>query len=554
MNDLEIYEFFKESGIYEEESIYEDPEKFFGINYMKECSDTLLEAKGATKSNVLQKLWNTIKKAFSFIANALSKLIKWIKGIIFGKRNMKSADQIAIDSGLHFSSSSISDIPVSSVKGIDSLVNNVFNDDPFNDPSGKSSTNAGNNKSVVIEIPADEESELQLPPIELAIKDLLVKYDSDKNSITFTLDSIEKRLIDDYNSTSAPEKHGKVIGQASIRSNYMYAFRMIRDKAKTDQFVQIVKSICEYMKGNKNIDITKSSTIFNEIDKYAAAKKYDEREIRINYDDFEFFSKSIMTVNHLLSDANILDGLPQTKEHGIYGDIIGDSYDSKLISLVNKVASFAFQLQMGVNAITSTIQKSFILDSRFANCCADLETLDTFVNECIMAGLPPKYIAYNIWIIMQDSLKGNADQNKPVWGQTRIVFFPNADKNSVYKVAVNTSGVVANKTERNVTLKVLNKDPNLGSVNPEKIFDYIAKATAITKNGTVLTMERGVGKLKNPMLISDMKNKLHDENHLGNANFILKDLHTGNVQKMPDGKHKFVDYGVAEIIKANKSL
>lgn len=545
MNDLEIYEFFKESGIYEEESIYEDPEKFFGIDYMKESSDVLLEAKGATKSNVFQKLWNVIRKAFSSIAKIFNKFIQWIKGLLFGRKKAKTADQIAIDSGLSFTDE-FSD----------------FLDDDISSPSYYKQTNtdsASSNKKTVykIEIPASKDSELTLPPIEVAFKNLLVKYDSDKKSIIFNLQEIKKRSIDDYNNSSAASKHGKVIGQASIGYNYLYAFRLIHEPEKMDKFVNVVKDLCEYAKGNNQIDIMKMEKIFKEVD-IASGMTTDYNEIDVKYEEFERFSKQVMQINKMMSDVNLTtDGVQQTKEHSIYGDIIGKTYDDKLINLINNIASVAFRLQMGINAITATIQQAFIVDKRFANCCDTLEKLDKFTYDCIMAGFPPKFIAYNIWIIMTKNLKGDAKQNQPVWGQSRVVFFPLADKNSVYKVGLSTNGIFANKTERNITLKALNGDTTLGTENPADLLNYLAKATALTTNGTVVTMERAIDDIRPTNLeISQLTKKVQGicNGVINNANFKINDLHNGNARKMADGHLKFIDYGMASLTRPNYNI
>lgn len=523
MNDLEIYELFKEcSNSYEEQTIYEDPMIFFGIDYVKESNEILMEAKSATSKNIFQKIWKIIVKAFGSIGNMFSKLIKWIKGIFFRKNNAKTADQIAIDSGLSYDNSI-------------------------------STISADNTKSV-IEIPSDEKSELELPPIEIVIKDLLVKYDKEKKSIIFNLKEIRKRSYQSYSAVKPDDKHGKIGGQASIGFNYLYAFRMILHHDIMDSFVSIVTKLCEYsVDSTKEINIPTLLSDYNKI-KSVAYTKSENEDVEISFEDFEKFSLKIMEINKKLADVNLTtNGADETKEH-VYGSIIGRTYDTKLIELINDIAGFSFEMQMGINAITATIQQSFIVDKRFSETCKTLENLDKFVSECIYAGLPPKYIAYNAWIIMSKSLKGsNSDKNKPIWGQSRAVYYPDVDPKSVYKLALSSNGIFANKTERDITVKAENSTNNMTS-RARELFDYIAKTTAITPNGTVSTMERASSNEKpDDKIIIELANKVQGpKGILKDANFTIQDLHMGNARKMPDGKWKFIDYGLAYSSKLNK--
>ena len=91
-----ILESFKLNGI--EDILYENMDLVSyneGALFLEEIYYEA--ANGMTKENVLQKIWNFIKKCFAWIVNMVKKLVKFIKRMITGKStgNGTSASSIA---------------------------------------------------------------------------------------------------------------------------------------------------------------------------------------------------------------------------------------------------------------------------------------------------------------------------------------------------------------------------------------------------------------------------------------------------------------------------
>lgn len=110
--------------------------------------------------------------------------------------------------------------------------------------------------------------------------------------------------------------------------------------------------------------------------------------------------------------------------------------------------------------------------------------MSEFVYKCIESGFPAKYAAYNACHISTSAIKGNKAEGEkgskedPIWGQSRVVFFPdNADH--VYKVALSVWGMRANNSEKMVS----DKFKQHGGEN------LIGLVNSVTSNKCIETME-----------------------------------------------------------------
>jgi hypothetical protein len=196
---------------------------------------------------------------------------------------------------------------------------------------------------------------------------------------------------------------------------------------------------------------------------------------------------------------------------------------------------------MGINAITSVITNSFIVDMKYYQSIKDINMLSEFVDECIISGIPAKYISYNCYIMAHPSIRGNGskgDKDNPIWGQSRVVFFP-PNKDIVHKIALSQWGIRANKSE----IEVSNK---LSSVGNSKI---IATVIDKTENRCIINAEKLNTETKiDPNVAKDFLNSV--KNILKQNNIPLDitadvNYRTGHNLGIKDGKPAIIDYAIS---------
>lgn len=150
---------------------------------------------------------------------------------------------------------------------------------------------------------------------------------------------------------------------------------------------------------------------------------------------------------------------------------------------------------MGLNSFNKDLKSMYILHPNLHHCVKTIQQLDTFVFNMLESGYPSKHIANNIELSISDSLTGSNHSTKN--GQTRFVVIPD-DKSCVYKCAINSSGLSANKNENTIYKKF-------------KKFrgeHFLASVLDIGKNQCVLKQEY-CDEVKNLSCID--KDKLYDD-------------------------------------------
>ena len=215
-----------------------------------------------------------------------------------------------------------------------------------------------------------------------------------------------------------------------------------------------------------------------------------------------------------------------------------DSYDDRLIKILNEISGNLSKLQMDMNAITGVLSNCFVVDKKYKNSINDIELLSEFVDNSIKSGIPPKYIMYNTYILSTDKIKGNGDkgnENAPIAGQFRAVLFPGND--SVYKVALSGIGVKSNKSECDISNIFKKKN---GA-------DLISLATDHSKNYAVVTAEElDTNEKILPSQLMDLRSELDDFCKTNQIPLnISGDIHSKNAG-YKNGKLAALDYGWVE--------
>lgn len=221
-------------------------------------------------------------------------------------------------------------------------------------------------------------------------------------------------------------------------------------------------------------------------------------------------------------------------------DVNINKLDSDTIKSLNMVVRLLMRIQISLNYISSAFNNMEIIDASFYRKIKSIALLDEFVGQCIKNGIPPKYVAYNAWLISNECICGNG-QYKPIFGHARATIFPPNDK-IVLKIALSGLGTVSNETESRFTKIFVDMDR----------IDLIAPVIKDFKNNAIVAMERVNGNFELPSsVLKDFTKKANDaldeyQKKKGkNLNIKVGSQHIGNVAY--DNKYKCyrsIDYGV----------
>ena len=221
-------------------------------------------------------------------------------------------------------------------------------------------------------------------------------------------------------------------------------------------------------------------------------------------------------------------------------DVDIQDLDSETIKSLNMVVRLLMRIQISLNYISSAFNNMHIIDASFYKSIKSLDLLDEFVGKCIESGVPPKYVAYNAWLISDECIRGSGEY-KPIFGHARATLFPPNQK-IVLKIALSGLGTVSNETESRFTKIFVDMDR----------IDLIAPVIKDFKNNAIVAMERVNGNFDlSSKVLKEYTKKANDalteyQKRTGQKlNIKVGSQHIGNVAF--DNKYKVyrsIDYGV----------
>ena len=473
---------------------------------------------GMTKENVLQKIWNFIKKCFAWIVNMVKKLVGFIKRTITGKSKGNGTS-------------------------VSSIASEIVGDKNLNKP-----TNNDSNK-ITVDIPSNPNSEIKMDDnIDMIYQS--VYADINKNNIKFKVPSDSK--IDDAWSYHGKAKLGENIPNTKIivrNINLEAGMKMIIDESYFNGFIKMSDYCVNIMNMLSNIDLNNNkdiNKIRSEIDDfYSLYKKYnlsavmlpDYSKYEITIERFEHVSSELANTYKKISDIHDINSIINK-----INDIKSLKYKyNDFINMLNNYTDYLSIMQMTLNAISISLSNMLVLDARYKGSIKNINDLSKFIDKCIYNGIPSKYIAYNAYLISDESIHGSdssKNEKNPSWGQSRVVFFP--DESKVYKIALNGMGVDANKVENKIT-DILKSD--------KKSLKYIAPIFNSYNDSVIISAEK-VDARKG--LVSDndaeaVANKLNDAlEKLNMKSTRIYDIHADNCGiRRSDGSNQIciIDYG-----------
>lgn len=462
-----------------------------------ESTNIIMEGKIVNKiKTILNFMWEKFKAFFKMIGTIISKIINTIKGIF--KKKTKSVDQILEDCNIKPTNSARTSAPVKT------STNNVS--------SAKTS-------KEVISIPASEKSEVIPINGVILTKDLVARFnENDTFMISYldTLIAVDKKDNSDYLNIPYNEKviSNKVNNMGDIRA----VFDLVINRNFFNRFEYVVQDVCEFFTGES----TDSSKMLSSIDDFEEIMTKSKVTANTNIDINAFV--------RIQTKFNTLWKLVDKCSIASTDNIVSDnSHQESLQFLLNKMANF----QMGFNKIGIALQEIYFIDKAYFESVNDLNKLDQFVDEMITGGMPPKYIQQNAWLVASKAIKGSSNKDKPIWGQSRVVFFPDDNTDIVHKIAMSGFGINGNKNEVFVTNKFGNAAGN-----------FVSKITSAEKNNAVVSAIR-VDTSQEP---NEGETKLAAENinayiKSKGLKFFIGDLHSKNFGRNKRNQLVVVDYG-----------
>ena len=389
------------------------------------------------------------------------------------------------------------------------------------------------NGPIKVSIPAGPGSMFIDKMIEVPTDDICVGFDNDKESLTFHCVHSGKKAVTTVDSTLSGPKEDITRTKNPYFGTPKTALYLIKNPHKMDEIRTLVDQAFTILR-DRNKDMIKDfnkkceKTIDNILHE---AKKINTDDIKITLKDITSFQKE-------------LNNQVYKMDHYVNSDetMVSD-FDKDTIKSFNFLADKLLRIQISMNMLTSAIDEKNIINSAFIGEIKNVAILDIFVNECIKAGIPPKYIAYNTWLVSDPCIRGNGAKWKPVWGQTRAVLFPPAGR-VVYKIALSGSGITSNDAEVRVSKLFVDMDR----------VDLIAPIVRTWKNGTIVAMEavKSKGTPSYAAILNYSKEvnsiiKDYEAKSGKKLNIKISDQHKDNVMYDTHyGCYRSIDYGIGK--------
>lgn len=452
--------------------------------------------KDGKSSNILKKIWNAIKKFFGMI-------IKHIKKIINSFRNKASENNTG-------------NAPVESVAAIASEIltsgasrNKPDNIDAWSFPkpnpkylTGKATTDTdkkteaekpskeepvkesfydemeydeyimedgegSSNGGVKINIPADPKSEIKGGSVELKENDMTIGYINNGKTLKITIHGYGK-----VSKTHIKDNDGEPIkGQPKewYQTPKLSLHIMTHDKSR-DEITKMVNLAVKVMKERKPEDIKQLKKNKLNILEANGLKQILHMESNV----YE------VPITQLTATQTWASQLLENMEAFTSTNVSVDDIDKETISALNNLVTLLMRIQISLNFISTALNGNnmLLIDKSQYKSIKSLDLLDEFVGKCIHSGVPPKYVAYNAWLISDECIRGNG-QYKPMFGHARATLFPPNDK-IVLKIGLSGLGTVSNETEERVSQIYVNMDR----------VDLIAPVVKTFKTNSIIAMER----------------------------------------------------------------
>ena len=501
----------------------------FNLDPIGQFDDVLLESgtddiwdyinearEGATKKNIIQKLWGLIKKAAAWIWKKLQQLWKFVKGLF--SRKQTSINDVLEDATISANISVSNNTAKSNNTATGSKENDVI----------KSITHQSNGMDKIeVEIKTKDESGkiVSVPTAIMVAQGISVKLRGDE--IVFNVDATLNggyynfRFRDnreDVGSDEFARKQGMPNSRGMLSGLYLL-YKISSD----DQY---------YLAMNDLATGLKTLSVYSEENDASRAIENLTKNAKLLRGVLD--KNFSLNGDYALSEIEKCVGLMNNLAGACSTDTIIS--DPRLVDVLNDISYILLLLQFGINVLTGTIVHLYDPDPKYFGICKDTKSLDICVEEMLRRKIPSKFVARAAYLISDENLRAYSDINNPAFGQSRLALFPK-DESQVIKVALNALGVHDNARDIN-TYNMVSKAGGA---------DLLAKITGIEPQKCVETMERTLSSQEskaNSNFRTDYNNLRRNLDALAPKGVIIKDAHENNVGYL-NGKLVLFDYGQA---------
>ena len=389
-------------------------------------------------------------------------------------------------------------------------------------------------KSVRVKIPSGKDSAFAEALVDIPMDDVVCSFDNDTKTIRFKIfgsgkfSTVSASGSDNDTPMNIPKTKNPWSGSAKTA---LYLMTNPDEFEKLTRLVDLALMVIFNNDKNAESMLNKecSSTI-SHIFKQAEKLDVDSQVVSM---------KDLTKFQRLLSEQSTkMDKFVDIEKTDV------SDMDKKTIKTLNELTNKLIRIQISMNMLTSALDEKSIINGNFVGSINNVALLDVFVNRCIECGIPPKYIGFNTWLVADESIRGDSEMFKPIWGQTRVVFFP-PSKKIVYKVALSGAGISSNEAE--VRTSALFEEM--------KRTDLIAPVVKAWGNSAVIALERIPNNgtkpsydqlLKYTKEVNDVIKQYEEKNNV-KINTKITDQHRDNVMyDERTGTFRSIDYGIAK--------
>ena len=498
--------------------------------YDKQCYIIQESGDNSKDDNVLKKIWDAIKRFIKMIVDNVKAINSFTnnRGSVKEGKPSESVNAIAADVLKHGSNKPDKidswKFPKVNPKYITSETKKITDDKTVTE-SFVMEAATEDTDSTKVTIDVDPKSKIKGATLTLKKNSIDVSYSEDKKTLKISYIGFGKmsatKVKGDGEDISIPSQDKEWYSSPKV------ALHLMTHEETRNKITDVVNLALKVMNHKKQSDID----ALNKADKVSNIVKIFLKP------ESHFYEIPVSTLTSTQSWAS---KLLTDMEAFTSTDVKLDKLDEKTIKSLNMVVRLLMRIQISFNYISTAMNNMSVIDAQYYKAIKSLDVLDNFVGRCIKAGIPPKYVAYNAWLISDECIRGDG-KYKPIFGHARATLFPPNDK-IVIKIALSGLGTVSNETE--VRFTEIFKDMDR--------IDLIAPVVKDFKNNALVCMERVHGNFDlSSATLKEFTKKANDaleeyQKKKGkNLNIKMGSQHIGNVAY--DNKHKVyrsIDYGV----------
>ena len=384
---------------------------------------------------------------------------------------------------------------------------------------------------VTVDIPSRKGSTFYPKTIKVPKNDIIAEINNTEKTITFHITGFSK-----FTSTTASGEQGDITNnvtgtkKAWLVSSRLALYLLSDPEAvvKLDKLVDIMIDIAfGDTKRDENTFNKRCKKLLSSFDDGSSHVK--ENKVVVSMKDLTDFQKKMNLIGYKIDKyANIKTDVSKLSK--------------ETIKNMNEISIKFVRIQSSMNLLSSSLEKTLVVSEHFIGSIKSLALLDQFVATCVDEGVPPKFIAYNTWLVADKCIRGDKSEYKPIWGQSRFIFFP-PNKKFVYKIAMNGLGITSNRAEIRTSEMFVKMDR----------VDLIAPVVKSFERDAIVVMERIDSKTE-PSYAAVLAYTKHVNDAIANyqklhkikLNIKMSDQHKDNVKYDSVNKcYRSIDYGVA---------